>query len=84
MEPIFDPFSALCIDPFSALVASDERQVDLAAAGRGKGVGRGITAQKPLRTFPDALLSDACPQEIVNVNDADRHALLHDEKRRDG
>jgi hypothetical protein len=29
-------------------------------------------------------LSDACPQEIVNMDDADRHALLHDEKRRDG
>jgi len=27
-------------------------------------------------------LSNACPQEIVDVDDADRHALLHDEKRR--
>jgi hypothetical protein len=24
-------------------------------------------------------LSDACPQEIVNMDDADRHALLHHE-----
>jgi hypothetical protein len=29
-------------------------------------------------------LSDAHPQEIVNMDDADRHALLHDEKRCDG
>jgi len=29
-------------------------------------------------------LSDACPEQIVNMDDANRHALLHDEKRRDG
>jgi hypothetical protein len=34
-----------------------------------------------MRTPP---LGDACPQKIMDVDDADRHALLHDEKRRDG
>ena len=40
--------------------------------------------KKTASHFSGRTLSDACPQEIVNMDDADRHALLHDEKRRDG
>ena len=40
--------------------------------------------RKTASRFFGRTLGDTCPQEIVDMDDADRHAVLHNEKRRDG